>query len=52
MTIDTVTGVINWTPDSTQIGDHTITVNVVDDGSLVGSQIYTLNVIAAGHSDG
>jgi len=52
MTIDAVTGLINWTPDLTQIGDHAIEVNVVDDGGLIGSQIYTLSVIPAGPSDG
>ena len=30
MTIDTVTGVINWTPMKKQIGEHEVTVNVED----------------------
>jgi len=30
MTIDTVTGVINWTPTKKQIGEHEVTVNVED----------------------
>ena len=30
MTIDTVTGVINWTPTKEQIGKHEVTVNVED----------------------
>jgi len=30
MTIDTVTGVINWTPTKEQIGEHEVTVNVED----------------------
>jgi hypothetical protein len=30
MTIDTVTGVINWTPIKEQIGEHEVTVNVED----------------------
>ncbi len=30
MTIDTVTGVINWTPTKEQIGEHEVVVNVED----------------------
>jgi len=30
MTIDTLTGVINWTPTKEQIGEHEVTVNVED----------------------
>ena len=30
MKIDTVTGVINWTPTKEQIGEHEVTVNVED----------------------
>jgi uncharacterized protein YjdB len=30
MTIDTVTGVINWAPTKEQIGEHEVTVNVED----------------------
>ena len=30
MTIDTVTGVINWTPTKEQIGEHEVTINVED----------------------
>jgi ribosomal protein L21E len=30
MTIDTVSGVINWTPTKEQIGEHEVTVNVED----------------------
>lgn len=30
MTIDTITGVINWTPTKEQVGEHEVTVNVED----------------------
>ena len=30
MTIDTVSGIINWTPTKEQIGEHEVTVNVED----------------------
>ena len=32
MIIDTVTGVINWTPTKEQIGDYEVTINVEDTG--------------------
>ena len=41
MTIDSVTGVINWTPDT--IGDYDITVNV-EDGILNDIQSFSIKV--------
>jgi len=43
MTIDPDTGEITWTPDSTQIGDHNVTVEV-SDGSKKDSQSFTVTV--------
>ncbi|GAH79649.1 unnamed protein product, partial [marine sediment metagenome] len=50
MTIDPTTGVINWTPTATQIGDNDVTVEVSDNGSPVGSdtQNFTITVSYAG----
>lgn len=44
MTINPSTGIINWTPDNTQVGDQTITVIVTDNEGLTDSQTYTLVV--------
>jgi YbbR domain-containing protein len=35
MTIDSTTGVISWTPNSGQIGDHNVTVKVSDGNCLI-----------------
>ena len=43
MTIDSTTGVINWTPTSTQIGDHDLTVEV-SDGELLDTQSFLITV--------
>jgi len=54
MTIDPTTGVINWTPAATQIGDNDVTVEVSDNGSPVGSdtQNFTIAVSYAGSISG
>ena len=43
MTIDSTTGIINWTPTSTQIGDHDLTVEV-SDGELLDTQSFIITV--------
>ena len=43
MTINSTTGVIGWTPTSTQIGDNAVTVEV-SDGSLSDTQSFTITV--------
>jgi thermitase len=45
MSIDSATGVISWTPGTTAVGEHTITVKV-SDGQASDTQTYTLTVIA------
>ncbi len=44
MTIDPVTGLIQWTPAIGDAGDHTVTVRVTDTGSLFATQIFTIAV--------
>ena len=50
ITIDPTTGVINWTPTATQIGDNDVTVEVSDNGSPVeiDAQNFTITVSYAG----
>ncbi|MCU7919309.1 MAG: putative Ig domain-containing protein [Candidatus Thiodiazotropha sp. (ex Epidulcina cf. delphinae)] len=43
MAIDSVSGVINWTPDATQIGSHTVTLRV-DDGQAYVEQSFAISV--------
>ena len=44
MGIDGVTGLIQWTPDESQRGDHPVTVRVQDIEGLFDTQSYTLTV--------
>lgn len=46
MTIDSATGVIDWTPNSAQIGDNPVTVKV-SDGALDITQSFTIEVSLA-----
>ncbi len=46
MSIDSATGLIQWTPTDTQAGSQTVDVRVTD-GLLTATQPYTVNVIAA-----
>ena len=48
MTIDSTTGVISWTPTSTQIGDHDLTVEV-SDGELLDTQSFIITVLLHQH---
>lgn len=47
MTIDSVTGLIQWTPDKTQIGSHTIEILANDTHGGSATQSYTLSVFKA-----
>ncbi len=47
MTIDAVTGVIQWTPGSTQLGSNAVTVRAADPGGLFDTQSYAIVVAAA-----
>jgi hypothetical protein len=44
MTINSSSGVINWTPDNSQVGSHTITVKVTDTGAAAITSSWTLQV--------
>ena len=47
MTIDSVTGIIYWTPTSEQVEDNDVTVEV-SDGKLTDTQNFTITVIPEG----
>lgn len=49
MAINSKTGVINWTPTSTQIGDNPVTVKV-SDGTLDVIQSFAIKVKAVNHA--
>ena len=44
MTIDPLSGVIQWTPSPSQVGDQSVTVRVTDGGGLFANQPYTIAV--------
>ena len=44
MTIDPATGIVSWTPASTDVGDHAITVRVTDAAGLSDTQAFTVSV--------
>jgi RHS repeat-associated protein len=44
MTIDSLTGLIQWTPTTDQVGDNTVKVKVEDQGGLFDEQSFTATV--------
>ena len=44
MTVDAATGVVAWTPDASQLGDHEVELHVTDFTGLVAAQPFTLTV--------
>ena len=44
MTINATSGVINWTPDNSQVGNHSISVRATDLAGAFASQTFTLQV--------
>ena len=44
MTIDGVTGLVEWTPINTQVGGNGVTVRVTDGGGLFDTQGFTIGV--------
>ena len=46
MTIDPASGLIQWTPNAAQAGDHPVEVKVQDAGGLSTTQPFTLTVTA------
>jgi beta-lactam-binding protein with PASTA domain len=47
MTIDPASGLIQWTPDPTQVGNQPVSVKVQDPGGLFDTQPFTITVAAA-----
>ncbi|MFH1882192.1 MAG: Ig-like domain-containing protein [Planctomycetota bacterium] len=47
MTIDTATGLIEWTPASAQAGANDVAVKVVDNGSVPASQTQSFTITAS-----
>ncbi|MBU0713123.1 putative Ig domain-containing protein [bacterium] len=44
MTINSSSGVINWTPDNSLVGDHAVTVRAVDDNAAAITRSWTARV--------
>ena len=44
MTMDSNTGLIQWTPTNAQVGSNDVTVRVTDSGGLFDTQIFSVNV--------
>jgi RHS repeat-associated protein len=51
MTIDPVTGILSWTPTAAQVGDHPVTVIVVDTHDLRASLPFTITAVATATND-
>ena len=49
MTIDSATGLIAWTPGSTQVGSNNVTVRATDTGGLFDTQSFTISVTDVNH---
>ncbi len=47
MTIDSATGLINWAPENSQVGDNAVTVQVDDGNGGIASQSFTIAVASA-----
>ena len=47
MTINAVSGLIQWTPTGTQVGANNVTVRVRDVGGLFATQSFTVQVVGA-----
>ena len=47
MSIDSVTGLVTYTPTAAQLGAHAITIQVSDGQGKVTAQSYSLNVLAS-----
>jgi len=47
MSIDNASGLIQWTPATADVGDHTVTVRVVDNAGAEDTQVFIVTVEAA-----
>lgn len=53
MTINSSTGLVEWTPTAAQIGDNSVTIRVTNDiGGLTADQAFTIEVGLLGCPDG
>ena len=50
MTIDSASGLIEWLPDTEQIGNYKIVVEVIDNDGLSGTQTYLVSIVAVNHA--
>ena len=50
MTVDSDTGVVQWTPGEAAIGDNPVTVRVEDQGGLSDLQSFTIGVNSSNHA--
>jgi RHS repeat-associated protein len=50
MTINTTTGLIEWTPSAAQVGQQNVTVRVQDQGGLFATQSFTITVLIPNHA--
>ena len=48
MSIDGTTGLIQWTPDSSQLGDHDVTARVTDADGLFDTQAFIVTIEESG----
>jgi bacillopeptidase F len=49
MSVDPETGLVAWTPDGSQVGDHPVTARVTDPGGLFATQSFTITVAPLNH---
>jgi len=49
MAVETVTGRIAWTPEVSQLGTHTVTVQLTDDQGHIDSQTFEVTVVPLGN---
>ncbi|MCZ2343882.1 MAG: putative Ig domain-containing protein [Bacteroidales bacterium] len=45
MSLDSVTGVLTWTPNAAQVGDHPVSITVSDNRDGAVTQSFTLSVV-------
>jgi subtilisin family serine protease len=50
MAIDAAGGLVGWTPDGTQVGDHLVVLRATDGSGLYDTQSFTVTVAAINHA--
>jgi len=51
MIIDSVSGITQWTPGATDVGNHNVTVRVMDQAAAAATQGFVVTVTAASDND-